>query len=68
MSARTHSGSGLIGWLFGFAVLVALGAALLLKDGRQAPIRTAELSIPLPQLPDPPAMPPRSNDVFPPAP
>lgn len=61
MSARNW-----IGALFGFAVLVALGAALLMQDGREAPIRTAELSIPLPELPNPPTTLPRSD--LPPSP
>jgi hypothetical protein len=33
----------------------------VMDDGREAPIRTAELSIPAPELPPLPAVPPRSD-------
>lgn len=70
MSAHSHSSSGFMGFLLGIVAMaiIALGVGFfLMDDGRQAPLRTAELSIPVPELPDPPAMPPRT-DVFPPAP
>jgi hypothetical protein len=71
MSARAHSGSGFIGVLLGVALMIilALGIALMwAQDGREGPIRSAELSIPTPKLPDPPALPPRTESVLPTSP
>jgi hypothetical protein len=64
MSARPHSENGFIAFLLGVVTMaiVALGVgAFMMDDGRDAPIRTAELSIPVPELPPLPAVPPRSE-------